>query len=181
MGKLQKPCPGVKWQNHTEQRAFSHLFYGTTKISKTITKSWSKVTSLLGLGLERALYYQFAWKYVRDHNGRDWNVDAHVEKYYDVTSILEVRYLVYIDYWNGWKRTSHIISPVWFPGQATFPVLDVNFLGWKHQSHNTLVWFKLFISNFFYSRLQDIANFKFVVCFWNYGWFRRVVWCIPPF
>ena len=37
---------GVKWQNQTEQRAFSHLFNGTTKISTSITKSWSEVTSL---------------------------------------------------------------------------------------------------------------------------------------
>ena len=35
---------GVKWQNQTEQRAFSHLFNGTTKISTSITKSWSEVT-----------------------------------------------------------------------------------------------------------------------------------------
>ena len=37
---------GVKWQNQTEQRAFSHLFNGTTKISTSITKSWSEVTPL---------------------------------------------------------------------------------------------------------------------------------------
>ena len=37
---------GVKWQNKTEQRAFSHLFNGTTKISTSITKSWSEVTPL---------------------------------------------------------------------------------------------------------------------------------------
>ena len=35
---------GVKWQSQTEQRAFSHLFNGTTKISTSITKSWSEVT-----------------------------------------------------------------------------------------------------------------------------------------
>ena len=46
MGKLQKPCPGVKWQNQMEQRTFSHLFKGTTKISTSITKSWSEVTPL---------------------------------------------------------------------------------------------------------------------------------------
>ena len=38
---------GVKWQNQTEQRAFSHLFNGTTKISTSITKSWSEVTPLI--------------------------------------------------------------------------------------------------------------------------------------
>ena len=38
---------GVKWQNQTEQRAFSHLFNGTTKISTSIMKSWSEVTPLI--------------------------------------------------------------------------------------------------------------------------------------
>ena len=47
MGKLQKHVQRVKWQNQTEQRAFSHLFNGTTKISTSITKSWSEVTPLL--------------------------------------------------------------------------------------------------------------------------------------
>ena len=35
---------GVIWQNQMEQRAFSHLFNATTKISTSITKSWSEVT-----------------------------------------------------------------------------------------------------------------------------------------
>ena len=38
---------GVKWQNQTEQRAFSNLFNGTAKISTSITKSWSEVSPLL--------------------------------------------------------------------------------------------------------------------------------------
>ena len=40
---------GVKWQNQTEQSAFSNLRNGTTKISTSITKSWSEVTSLIGV------------------------------------------------------------------------------------------------------------------------------------